>query len=117
MTTPTSLKVTAFLRMRASGCAAPDGRRGMVLALRDTGGLFPNGITAQWLGPEAVDFLDHHQAELVPGRCLELEVYHLRPVNAELRARVKSCQLAPLPPSWIKHAEKAGHPITTTEHH
>lgn len=104
--TPATLKVTAFLRMRAAGCVAPDGRRGMVLVLRDTGGLFPEGITAQWLGPAAADFFDHHQAELAPGRCLDLEIYHVRSVNAELRARVQTCQLAPLPPSWIKHAEK-----------
>lgn len=107
-----TLTVRAYLRMRAAGCTTPDGKRGLVLALRDTGGLFPDGLTAQWLGVDATDFLERHLAELAPGRCLDLEIYHLRPVNAELRARVKACKLAPLPPSWIKHAENINHPAS-----
>ena len=110
MPTPATLKVTAFLRMRAASCATPDGKRGMVLVLRDTGGLFPDGINAQWLGEDASEFYDRHQHELAPGRCLELEIYHLRATQAELRARVKTCQLAALPPSWLKHAERMSHP-------
>ena len=104
----------ATVTVRAASCISNDGQRGLVLALRDTGGLFPEGITAQWLGTEAVAFFDHNTAELTPGRCLDLEIYHLRPAGTELRARIKTCRLAPLPPSWIKHAEKTGHPLMTT---
>ena len=115
MPTPATLKVTAFLRMRASSCVAPDGQRGMVLVLRDTGGLFPDGINAQWLGSDACKFFDRHQHELAPGRCLDLEIYHVRATHTELRARVKTCQLAALPPSWQKHAERTSQ--TTQPHH
>lgn len=107
MPTPAAIKVTAFLRMRAASCVTRDGQRGVVLKLRDTGELFPDGFAAQWLGNEATEFLRQHQDELAPGRCLELEIYYLRSVQAELRARVKSCALAPLAPSWVKHAEHA----------
>ena len=86
----------------------------MVLALGDTAGLFPEGIAAQWLGSDAIAFYDQHLSELVPGRCLDLEIYHLRPDHNELRARIKTCALAPLPQSWIKHADKTHSP--TPEH-
>ena len=111
MTTPATLKVTAFLRMRAASCVAQDGKRGMVLVLRDTGGLFPDGLSAQWLGDDASSFYQRHQDQLTPGRCLDLEIYHLRATHTELRARVKTCQSAPLPPSWLKHAERQSQPI------
>lgn len=107
----TTLPIRAFLKMRALSCVSRDGERGMVLALGDTAGLFPEGIAAQWLGLDAAAFFDAHLPELVPGRCLDLEIYHLRPVHNELRARIKSCALAPLPQSWLKHAEKT-HPST-----
>lgn len=115
MVTPiATLPIRAYLRMRAVSCVDREGERGMVLALRDTAGILHGDITAHWLGAEAAAFLDRHTAELTPGRCLDLELYHLRPAGAELRARIKTCQLAPLAPSWVKHAEKTGHPATTT---
>ena len=104
-----TVKVRAYLRMRAASCTSAAGERGMVLVLRDTAGLFPEGLCAVWLGHEATAFLDQHSADLTPGRCLDLELYHLRPVGPELRARIKTCLFAPLAPSWIKHAEKANH--------
>lgn len=107
MSDPATLKIRGYLRMHAGSCVAPGNTRGVVLSLRDTGGLFPDGVTVQWLGQEAAEFYDRHQDELTPGRCLDLEIFHLRGVQSELRARVKTCQLAPLAPSWIKHAEKS----------
>lgn len=98
------LKLRAALCMRAAGCVTPDGEPGMLLALRDTTGLLHDGLTAQWLGTAAVAFLREHLQELVPGRCLDLEIYHIRAAGQELRARVKTCELAPLAPSWVKHA-------------
>ena len=107
MTDPAILPIRAYLRMHAGCCVTADKARGVVLTLRDTGGLFPDGITVQWLGQAAAEFYDRHQGELIPGRCLDLEIFHLRGVQNELRARVKTCQLAPLAPSWIKHFEKS----------
>lgn len=106
MADPTTLPIRAYLRMRAGTCMAADTTRGVVLTLRDTGGLFPEGITVQWLGKDAAAFYDQHQAELVSGRCLDMELYHFRSVQGQLRASVKTCQMAPLAPSWAKHADK-----------
>jgi len=97
--------ICAALRMRAYSCVAPDGRHGMRLSVIDTAGLYPNGLCAQWLGDEAAAFLEQHQAELVPGRCLDLEIYYVQAFNGELHARVRTCTLAVLPSSWLKHAE------------
>lgn len=106
MADPTTLPIRAYLRMRAGTCVAADTTRGVVLTLRDTGGLFPDGITVQWLGKDAADFYDQNQAELVSGRCLDMKLFHFRSVQNQLRASVKTCQLAPLAPSWAKGAEK-----------
>ena len=115
MSTPlATISICAALRMSATSCTTPGGVRGMVLALRDTSGLFPDGLSAQWLGPDAAAFLDAHRLELVAGRCVDLEIYHIRLASNELRARIKHCQLAPLPPSWINHSEKQA---TTTRAH
>ncbi|ABM37580.1 hypothetical protein [Polaromonas naphthalenivorans] len=107
MSDPVTLPIRAYLRMRAGTCVAADTTRGIALVLRDTGGLFPDGITVQWLGKEAAEFYDRHQHELTAGRCLDLELFHFRSVQNQLRASVKTCQLAPLAPSWIKHADKS----------
>ena len=107
MLDPTTLSIRAYLRMRAGTCMAADTTRGMVLTLRDTGGLFPDGITVQWLGKDAAAFYDSHKDELTPGRCLDLELFHFRSVQHQLRASVKACRLAPLAPSWLKHTDKS----------
>lgn len=112
MSEPSTLAIRAYLRMRAGTCVAADTTRGMVLVLRDTAGLFPDGITVQWLGKDAADFYDQYNAELMSGRCLDLELFHFRSVQNQLRASVKTCQLAPLATSWIKHADKPSNPST-----
>lgn len=107
------VSVRAFLTARPSECvAAPDinAERGLLIVGRDTSGLLATGFTAQWLGAAAVKFLADHGAELKPGRCVDLELYHIKPHAGDLRARVKSCQLAPLAPSWIAHQEKLAQP-------
>ncbi|MES2909861.1 MAG: hypothetical protein V4718_00645 [Pseudomonadota bacterium] len=101
-----SIKLCAALRYPAYKRSTPDGKTFMYLALRDTTGLFPDGISAAWLEPEALEFLQSHQAELVAGRCVDLEIYHVRSVEGEMRARIKACALAPKAPSHIKHEEK-----------
>lgn len=101
--------VRAFLTSRPTECiAAPhmNAKRGLHIAGRDTTGVLGTGFTAQWLGDDALKFMAEHGAELKPGRCLDLELYHLTPYDNALRARVKSCQLAPLAPSWVAHEEK-----------
>lgn len=103
------IKVRAFLTMKPVGCTTGSGldsERGLILAARDTSGLLVGGFSAQWLGTAAIRFLAQHHEELKPGRCLDLEIFHIKPANSELRARVKTCELAPLAPSWIKHEEK-----------
>lgn len=107
MSTPaTTIQIRAFLRARAGTCVSRDGTRGMLVRLGDVAGLFPDGITAAWMEPEGMAFFEKHQANLNPGNCLDLEIYKVRILNGELRARIKSCAFAPPAPSWIKHAEK-----------
>lgn len=102
---PATLTLRACLRMRATCCVSTDGEPGVLLALRDTTGLLHDDLSAQWLGARAVEFMHQHLHELVPGRCVDVELHHLRAhTSAELRARVKTCALAPLAPSWVKHA-------------
>ena len=110
------LQLRAVLRMRASSCRAPGGQRGMVLALRDISGLFAEVIEAVWIGPDAVAFHEQHQTDLIAGRSLDLEIDRFVAHADTLVARVKSCTLAPLPPSWIKHAEQTRHDPLTTNH-
>jgi hypothetical protein len=104
------IRIRAFLTMRPIECttsASLDAQRGLILRGRDTSGLLAGDFCAQWLGADAIQFLKDHHDELKPGRALDLEVYSVKPVNSEHRGHVKTCQLAPLPPSWVKHAEKA----------
>jgi hypothetical protein len=110
------LTVRVYLRMRCCACSKPGGPRGMVVHAGSTcRQLFPDGLVAQWLGAEATAFFEAHQAELTPGRCLDLRLYHLRTFNGELRARIKTCSLAPLSRSWVRHAEKT-ESLTTATH-
>ena len=45
MTDPAILPIRAYLRMHAGCGVTADKARGVVLTLRDPGGLFPDGIT------------------------------------------------------------------------
>lgn len=115
MAEPTTLSIRAYLRMRAGTCVAADTTRGVVLVLRDTAGLFPDGITVQWLGQDAAAFHDRHKDELISGRCLDLELFHFRSMQNQLRASVKTCHLAPLAPSRSRNADPSNPlPSTTT---
>jgi hypothetical protein len=111
--------VRAYLTARPYPCVAGaelDARRGLIIAGRDTTGVLGVGFVAQWLGEDALKFLADHTDELRPGRPVDLELHHIKPTsNGDLRARVKSCQLAPLSPSWIAHEEKLRQ--TTQEAH
>jgi hypothetical protein len=111
--------VRAYLRMDAYSCTDPGRARGLVVRVSSTcKRLFPDGITAQWLGDEAEAFYESHHAELVAGRCLDLQLYGVRVHQGELRARIQTCSLAPLSRSWIKHAEKSAAPTSAQpEHH
>lgn len=103
------VSVRAFLTMRPAECVAspaPDAQRGVIIVARDTTGILQAGFTAQWLGDAALQFLAEHGPDLKPGRCVDLELHHIKAQGGDLRARVKSCQLAPLAPSWIAHQEK-----------
>ena len=112
-----SVKVRAFLRGRPSPCTAPDGQRGFIVTVGDTSGLFSDGVRVSWLGKEAIDFYEANRPDLVPGRCLDLEVCSLRSGNSELQARIQTCTLAPLSESWKKHAEKVSQPQPPQEQH
>jgi hypothetical protein len=82
----------------------------MLLSVRDVTGVFADYLALAWIGPEGVAFMKAHEAELVPGRCVDIEIYKVRsantPAGAELSGRIKSCELAPKAPSHIKHEEK-----------
>ena len=72
----------------------------MLLRVKDTTGLIESSFVARWKGPDAVAFCQQHAAELVAGRCIDLQLTRLRILNVELRADVLGCSLAPLAPSW-----------------
>ena len=117
MPAPATLKLRACLRMRAACCVDMDGNPGVLLALRDTTGLLQDDLAAYWIGADALEFMHQHLRELVAGRCLDVELHHLHAhAGVELRARVKACALAPLPPSWIKHASLTTPATTHPEH-
>jgi hypothetical protein len=106
------LQLRAVLTMRAGTCRDLSGQRGLVLALRDTGGLFGDSFSALWMSAEAVAFYELHQQELVAGRCVDITIERVTSEHGTVYARLKGCQLAPLPPSWIKHAGRRLHPVT-----
>jgi hypothetical protein len=106
------IKVRAFLTMRPAECttgASLEAQRGLILRGRDTSGQLAGDLCVRWLGTDAVQFLKDHHEELKPGRALDIEIYGVKAAESELRGHVKRCDLAPLPPSWVKHAEKANH--------
>lgn len=91
-----------FLCMPATQCMTREGAPGVLFALREPApaASFPNGLVAVWVGDEARAFLREHGAELRPGRGLHLALTRLVARDGEIRARVASCELLPLPPSW-----------------
>ena len=99
----TPLTLRCALRARPYPCrfSNDDGSAaGMLLHVTDTTGLFTGGVIARWIGPDALAFCQQHSAELIPGRCVDLQLSRLRAIGDELRADVLSCSLAPLAPSW-----------------
>jgi hypothetical protein len=114
-----------FLRMRASVVSDAAGERvgvrlPVVERAQDDGGRWVviNTLLAKWKGPAALAFFDAHQAELIPGRGLELELDRLRGTDGEWVAHVATCALAPLPPSWrtrdATQNPQPGHETATT---
>lgn len=99
-----TLIARAALRARPYPCRTSDNDPGMLLCVKDVGGLLESSFVAVWRGPEALEFCRKHSKELVPGRCLDIELSRLRMANHELRADVHACALAPLAPSW-QHAK------------
>jgi len=98
-----------FLRMRASIVTNSRGERAVLLPVvervqeHDAGPWITlNELVAIWKGPAALAFYDQHQAQLVPGRGLELELDRLRGQDGAWRGHVTRLALAPLPPSWQK---------------
>jgi len=91
-----------FLCMTPSSCRTSDGRAGVLFALREPSPspTFPSGLSAIWVGDKALDFVREHGADLRPGRGLRLAVNRITARDGEVRARVVSCDLLPLPPSW-----------------
>ncbi len=103
------IQVRVFLRGRPGPCVASpslDAERGFFISGEDTTGALRGDFVGRWLGPVALQFVKDHDAELVPGRCVDLQVTQVRSAGKELRADIVSCQMAPEAPSWIKHREK-----------
>lgn len=110
MPTPSAcIPIRVRLTIKPGECAASaaaDAPRGLVFAGIELTGMFVGHVRAEWMGPEALQFFKDHHDELRPGRSVDLEVYGIQPFKSESCAKVKTCQLAPLPPTWAKHAEK-----------
>ncbi|HYF16310.1 MAG TPA: hypothetical protein VEA40_00475 [Ramlibacter sp.] len=92
-----------FLRMNPSRRVTPAGEFvGIELPVVERDPRDPkvylNTLTARWPGPEAEKFYSQHEAELKPGRPLNLTLDRLRgdPVYGWV-ATVSHCELAPLP--------------------
>ena len=97
-----TLHTRAALRARPYSLPPCDKAPGVMMVMKDTSGLFHSSFVAVWRGPAALDFCREHAAELVAGRCLDIEVSRLRTLNNQLRADVQLCALAPLAPTWQK---------------
>lgn len=111
-----TIHARVMLSRPAYACATPAGVRGMELHFaKDAGGLFPEGLRARWLGEPAERFLHEHQAELRPGRALDVALYNIRSRDNETRAYIAALQLAPLPPSWRKHLDNTNANATHQE--
>lgn len=100
-----------FLRMRAYVGTNGRGERAVLLPVveraqdREGRWISINEMLAAWKGEAALAFFDTHPADLVPGRGLHLELDRLRGEDGAWRANVTSLSLAPLPPSWQRHAD------------
>lgn len=109
-------RIRGALRGRACHVTSRDGQRGMLLSVRDVTGVFYDYLALAWLGEEGLAFMKDNEAELVAGRCVDIEIYRVcsanTPAGTELSGRIKSCALAPKAPSHIKHEEK----LTQQEH-
>lgn len=119
MNTPipaTATKIRAFLMSKPSECvsnASLEAERGFILRGRDTSGVFGARFSAQWMGKDAVEFLKANLQDLIPGRCVDLELFAVKPHGSELTAVIHACQLAPLAPSWIAHEANKNQPVTS----
>lgn len=108
-----SLTIRAALRARPYTCQTPDQKRGIKLLVKDTSGLIESNFIAVWIGPKALGFYRQHAADLVAGRCLDLQITRLRAVDYTLNADVQLCDLAPLAPSWQRPTDQAANPTQT----
>lgn len=102
-----------FLRMHASVAVDPTGAR-LALLLPvverdpDNHRAILNELLVRWNGSAAVAFFDKHQTELRAGRAVNLELDRLRGKHdGQWHANATSVELAPLPPSWQVHAQRA----------
>ena len=100
--------ITATLLLRRAPYTAI-GRAGETVVdlpfAKDAAGLVPHGLRARWAGPLAARFIRDHAGQLRPGRGLVVQLHHLHCHRDEVCATVSNAELAPLPPSWIKHQE------------
>lgn len=108
--TPRSFLV--FLTYPAYMAPAGDGKRWLQLHARERNGFFADPVCLGWTGPDADAFFKAHADDLKPGRALNVDLHHIKAGDGQVRARITSCTLAPLPPSWIKHQAKQT-PTTT----
>jgi hypothetical protein len=77
-----------------------------------------NELVARWRGPGVESFCAINAAELKPGRPLTVHMDRLR-LNPQLNTivgHVTQMELAPLPPSWKRHAERTATGANTTPH-
>lgn len=96
-----SLTLRCALRARPARCQFIGGTEGVLLQVKDTTGLIEDSFVACLRGNAGLDLLRLHSADLIPGRCVDLQLVRLRAVHDGLRADVLQCSLAPLAPSWL----------------
>jgi hypothetical protein len=100
----TCLTLRCALRARPARCQFIGGAEGILLQVKDTTGLIEDSFVACLRGNAGLDLLRLHSADLIPGRCVDLQLIRLRAVHDGLRADVLQCSLAPLAPSWQAHS-------------
>ena len=97
----TALTTRCALRAKPYPCQFFGGLHGVLLMVRDVGGLIEGYFTVNWAGIDALDFTTVHAAELVAGRCVYLTINRIHLFQRDIRGDVLSCSLAPLAPSWV----------------
>jgi len=117
--TPASLQLA--LSRHARQWHGADGAGYVELIGWDVSKRLADPVRLTWRGDQASAFWSAHQQDLRAGRVLYIGHGPLHARDSHFEARVTSRTLAPLPPSWLKHAESSeqaqpSHGASATHH-